>query len=96
LVSDGSWIAFSRKPPRVSAGKQLGLMRPDGSEVHFLTDDVKVHHGAPAWPPDGRYLLFQRYPLTEPDAQPGIWLLEVETGIRREVVTPDSRPVWLP
>jgi len=93
---DGAWIAFNRKPPRVAAGKQLGLMRPDGSELYFLTDDAKVHHGPPAWSPDGRYLLFQRYPLTEPDAQPGIWLLEVETGTMREVVTPGSLPAWLP
>jgi Tol biopolymer transport system component len=93
---DGAWIAFNRKPPRVSMGKQLGLMRPDGSDVRFLTNDVEVHHGVPAWSPDGRYLLFQRYPLSEPDAQPGIWLLEIETGTLREVVTPGSRPAWLP
>ena len=94
--SDGAWIAFNRKPPRVAAGKQLGLIHPDGGELYFLTDDAQVHHGPPAWSPDGRYLLFQRYPLTEPYAQPGIWLLEVETGTMREVVTPGSLPAWLP
>ena len=93
---DGSWIAFGRKPPQVAAGKQIGLMRPDGSEVHFLTDDIDVHHGSPTWSPDGRYLLFQRYPLNKPDAQPGIWILSVETGTAQEVITPGSMPTWLP
>jgi Tol biopolymer transport system component len=93
---DGSWIAFGRKPPQVSAGKQIGLMRRDGSEIHFLTDDIDVHHGSPTWSPDGRTLLFQRYPLNEPDAQPGIWILSVETGTAQEVITPGHMPTWLP
>ena len=71
-------------------------MRPDGSEVHFLTDDIDVHHGSPTWSPDGRTLLFQHYPLNEPDAQPGIWILSVETGTAQEVITPGSIPTWLP
>jgi TolB protein len=93
---DGSWIAFGRKPPRVSAGKQIGLMRLDGSEVRFLTENSAIHHGSPTWSPDGRYLLFQRYPLTKADAQPGVWVLEIETGTSYEVITPGSMPAWLP
>jgi Tol biopolymer transport system component len=93
---DGSWIAFARKAHRASMGKQLWLMQPDGSQTHYLTNQPEIHHGSPAWSLDGRYLLFQRYPLTEPDAQPGIWLLEVETGTLREVVTPGGQPAWLP
>jgi TolB protein len=93
---DGSWIAFGRKPPQVSAGKQIGLMRPDGSDIRFLTDDIDVHHGSPIWSPDGRSLLFQRYALNAPDAQPGIWILSVETGATQEVITPGHMPTWLP
>jgi Tol biopolymer transport system component len=93
---DGSWIAFGRKSPQVSTGKQIGLMRPDGSEVQFLTDDIDVHHGSPTWSSDGRILLFQRYPLNEADAQPGIWILSVETGAAQEVITPGRMPTWLP
>ncbi len=93
---DGSWIAFGRNTPRIGAGKQIGMMRPYGSEVRFLTNDDQFHHGLQSWSPNGCCLLFQRYPLTDPDAQPGIWLLEIETGTFQEVVTPGSWPVWLP
>ena len=51
---------------------------------------------APAWSPDGRCLLFQRYPLEKPNPRPGIWLLNVETGELQEVVTPGQWPTWLP
>lgn len=92
---DGQWIAFGRKRPRTAMGRQLWLMRPDGSEARPLTDEPTVHHGPPAWSPDGRYLLFQRYDSTTPDAQPGIWLLEVATGQMQQVVAGGMQPAWV-
>jgi TolB protein len=93
---DGGWIAFTRKPAGASMGKQLWLMRPDGSEAHYLTNEPDMHHSLPAWSPDGRYLLYQRYPLKEMGAQPGVWRLDVETGQTTELTTPGNRPTWLP
>ncbi len=93
---DGAWIAFTRKPAGASMGKQIWLMRADGREAHYLTNEPDIHHGLPSWSPDGRYLLYQRYPLKEIGAQPGVWLMEVETGQSEEVVTPGNRPDWLP
>ena len=93
---DGQWIAFGRKIIRTPTGRQLWLVGADGRDERALTDDLSIHHGSPVWSPDGRTLLFQRLPLTEPDATPGIWLLEVATGATREIVTPGIFPVWLP
>lgn len=94
---DGMWIAFGRKEPRTAMGRQIWLMRTDGSDAAALTDNPDVHHGPFVWSPDGRYLLYQRYNLTELYAQPGIWLLDVETGAQREIATVGSRPIaWLP
>jgi Tol biopolymer transport system component len=93
---DGAWIALTRKVAGAAMGKQLWLMRPDGSEAHYLTNDTNINHGPPQWSPDGRYLLYQRFPLKEPDAQPGVWLLDVESQRVREVITPGNRPMWLP
>lgn len=93
---NGEWLALTRKTAGTAMGKQLWLMRPDGSEAFPLTDDPEIHHGAPAWSPDGRYLAYQRFPLKELSAQPSLWLLEVETQTAGEVVTPGNRPTWLP
>jgi Tol biopolymer transport system component len=93
---DGVWIAFGRKAPQASMGRQLWLMHADGSQAHYLTDEPDVHHGPPTWSPDGNMLVFQRYSLKEPGAQPGIWLLELETGALQELITPGRQPTWLP
>lgn len=91
---DGAWIAFSRKPPRTQSGRQLWLMRPDGSDARALTDDPAIQHGQPHWSPDGHYLLFQRFAALEPGAVPEIWLLNVESGEMQQVVD-GFLPDWL-
>ncbi|MCB8966858.1 MAG: PD40 domain-containing protein [Ardenticatenaceae bacterium] len=93
---DGQWIAFGRRPARTDVGRQLWLMRADGSEAHALTDALTIHFGPPAWSQNGRFLLYQRYDTTMPDAQPSIWLLEIATGQQTEVVSAGFLPVWLP
>jgi TolB protein len=93
---DGAWIAFTRKAAGASMGKQIWLMRADGSQARYLTAEPDIHHGLPAWSPDGRYLVFQRFHLKELGARPSIWRLEVETGQMQELVAAANRPVWLP
>lgn len=92
---DGAWIAFGRKPPRTQSGRQLWLMRSDGSDARALTDEPAIQHGQPHWSPDGRYLLFQRFATLEPGAVPEIWLLNVESGELQQVVTGGFLPDWL-
>jgi Tol biopolymer transport system component len=96
LSPDGEWIAFNRKPPRAPTGKQLWMMAADGSEAVQLTSNLQVHHGPPAWSPDGRWLVYQQFAQAEPNADPEIWLLNVETGEARKVATPGIQPAWLP
>ncbi|MCI0578509.1 MAG: Ig-like domain-containing protein [Chloroflexi bacterium] len=93
---DGRWIAFGRKIPSVPMGRQLWLIRPDGSEATQLTSDYEVHHGPASWSPDSRTLLFQHYLLAEPGAGPGIWVLDVETKEMRQLAAPGLLPAWLP
>jgi TolB protein len=92
---NGEWIAFGRRFPGTSAGRQLWLMRPDGSEARALTNDLTNNYGPPSWSPDGRYLLFQRFAIDVPDSEPGIWLLDVETGQESELAPVGMQPVWL-
>ncbi len=96
---DGEWIVAARRALSDSnplKGDELWLMRPDGSQARPLTNDLGFLHRSPAWSPDGAYLLFHRYSLTETIAQPEIWLLEIATGEQQQVVKPGARPCWLP
>lgn len=93
---DGAWIVLTRKVAGAAMGKQIWLMRPDGSEARYLTNDTEINYGLPAWSPDSRYLLYQRYSLKELGAQPSIWLLDTQTERTQELITSGNRPTWLP
>jgi len=93
---DGQWIAFGRAPADTAAGRQLWLMRPDGSEARALTDEAAIFHGPPAWSPDGGTLLYQRYRLDDPAAQPEVWSLRLSDGTATLVAPGGYLPAWLP
>jgi TolB protein len=96
---DGEWIALRRNElagPNRSLSKQIWLMRADGTEARPLTTELGFDHGAPAWSPDGRYLLYHRFPLKGPDIVISTWILDVATGEQWEVARPAQRPQWLP
>ena len=96
---DGEWIAFRRNitaGPGATLSKQLWLMRADGSDARPLTNEAAIDHGPPVWSPDGRYLLYHRFPLKGPDIVIAVWMLDVETGEQWQVASPGQRPQWLP
>ena len=92
---DGQWLAFNRKLPNEASGKQVWLMRTDGSEARPLTAEPTYHYGPPAWSPDGQSLLVQRYNLSAAGS-PGIWLINVATGELQEMAPLGILPTWLP
>ena len=94
--ADGEWVAFGRKLPRTPMGRQIWVMRHDGSDPIALTNDLSIHHGEISWSPDGRFLLYQQYDLDELYAQPTVWLLEIATRERTEIASPGTQPAWLP
>lgn len=93
---DGEWLAFGRKKPRAPMGKQLWLMRPDGSEARGITENADIHYNNPAWSPDGAQIVMQGYALAEPQAAPVLWLVDVANGKLAELTSPGIQPVWLP
>ena len=93
---DGEWVAFGRKQPRTPMGRQIWVMRADGTEALAITNDPQIHHGEIAWSPDGRFLLYQQYNLDELYAKPAVWLIEIATGERTEIAAPGTLPAWLP
>jgi Tol biopolymer transport system component len=93
---DGTWIAFGRKKPQAPMGKQLWLMRADGSGATAVTQNADVHFSSPSWSPDGEQLVVQAYNLVEPGALPGLWLVDVASGEMTALVEPGKQPVWRP
>lgn len=93
---DGAWVAFTRKAAGASMGRQVWLMRSDGSEARALTGDSRIHYALPRWSPDGRTLAVQRTALHSATPQPSIWLLDVDSGTARQLIPVGNRPTWLP
>ncbi|HXF61067.1 MAG TPA: Ig-like domain-containing protein [Caldilineaceae bacterium] len=96
---DGEWIAFRRKElagPGMTLGKQLWRMRADGSQAEALTTDPDHDYGPPVWSPDGRYLLYHRFPLKGPQVTISVWIMDTATGEAWEVARPGQRPQWAP
>jgi TolB protein len=94
--ADGAWIAFGRKSSRAEDGRQLWVIKPDGSQARALTESPELHHGAISWSADGSTLLFQRFDTRAANQRPGIWLLNVGTGRTEELHTPGFQPAWIP
>ena len=96
---DGSWIAFSRRyldSARWTPGKQLWLMRPDGSEAHPLTQAGDYNHHDFAWSLDGKqiaYIRFNQTILTEPAE---LWLINADGSQPLELVKGAYAPQWMP
>lgn len=93
---DGEWVAFGRKISRTNTGRQLWLMRGDGSEAHALTDDLQIQHGPSHWSENGRYLLYQKANLADADPQPTIWRYDLETNQAEQLTNSGWFPNWLP
>ncbi|MGB1251516.1 MAG: TolB family protein [Candidatus Promineifilaceae bacterium] len=93
---DGAWIAFNRKLASTGMGRQIWLMRPDGSEAVALTDDADWNHSQVRFSADGNRLLFQRFNVTQPTSDPSIWLFDRETSDMRQIIPAGARPQWWP
>jgi Tol biopolymer transport system component len=96
---DGHWIAFARKylgQEDWTPGRQLWLMRSDGSLLTQLTDDPGYNHSSLAWSPDSNELAYMRFSQTDFTQLPTIWLVEIETMQAYELVDGGYMPQWVP
>jgi len=96
---DGNWLAFGRKymdSDRWTLGRQLWLMRANGSEAHALTAVGDYNHSALGWSPDSTTLVYMRFNqavITEPAE---IWLIGADGEGAHPLVTGGYSPRWIP
>jgi Tol biopolymer transport system component len=100
----GDWLAFGRtmqQNNQWTPGRQLWLMRPDGTGAHALTNDPLYNQSAFAWSPDGALLAYMRFNTNDPGAPAEIWLIGVD-GAGNAVASGPRQlvqgylPEWLP
>src|SRR5262249_49144643 len=100
----GEWLAFGRTLQvnnQWTPGRQLWLMRPDGSQAHPLTGDPLYNHGAFTWSPDGALIAYMRFNTSDPGAPAETWLIDVDAAGNVGSVGPHKLvqgylPEWLP
>jgi Tol biopolymer transport system component len=96
---NGLWLAFARKGLEEAAwtpGRQLWLMRADGSEARPLTDDPVYQHSAFAWSPDDQWIAFMRFNVADQTEPASIWIIRPDGSGGRRLVREGYLPAWLP
>lgn len=95
---DGAWIAFARKylDQRWTPGRQLWLMRADGTQARQLTDDPDYSHSALSWSPDSTRLVYMQLSQVDPNLRPQIWITDLAGEGQQMLVEGGYLPQWLP
>lgn len=96
----GEWIAVGRSslPDGTrTLGRQLWLLRPDGSQAFPLVTDAEADFLAFAWRSDGKALAYVRLSLQNiADPHPEVWALSLTEGQSHLLATNAIMPGWLP
>ncbi len=96
---DGAWIAFARKslePLRWTLGRQLWMMRADGSQARPLTSQPTMNYSTFAWRPDSAVLVYVQSDQADPSRLPELGWLDVSTGQTHPLVDGGYAPKWSP
>jgi Tol biopolymer transport system component len=96
---DGFWIAFSRKfldEERWSLGRQLWLMRSDGSGAKQITQEPEYNHFSISWSPDSARLTMVRVDQDDFTQSPELWLYELESERLVLLESDGYLPQWVP
>lgn len=95
---DGEWIAFGRKylDERWTPGRQVWIMRADGSQPRPITDDPDFGHASLVWNPDSFRLAYMRLSQSDPNEMPEIWMIDRDGETHQFLVEGGYLPQWIP
>jgi len=95
---DGARLVVARRylDERHTLGRQLYLVYPASGAVSPLVVEPDYTHAAMHWDSSGRYVVYQRFSVLDPNTQPEVWLVDAVTGETRQVAADAFFPAWLP
>ncbi len=96
---NGEWIALGRRrliEAQWTPGKQLWLMRSDGSEAKAVTNDALYNHSAFGWSPNGKFLIYMRFNIADFINPSEIWMVNADGTGAKKLITGGYFPQWLP
>jgi Tol biopolymer transport system component len=96
--TDGEWIAFGRKflDERWTPGRQVWIMRADGSQPRPITDDPDFSHASLTWNPDSTHIAYMRLNQSDANDVPEIWMTDREGKMHEFLVEGGYLPQWIP
>jgi len=95
----GDRLAFARKALEQESwtpGRQLWVMRADGSNARALTDDPLYNHSGFVWSPDGGLMVYVRFDATDPASTTEIWMMTADGSGAQQLAAGGYSPKWLP
>ena len=97
-LPDGDTLIVLRRylDDRFTQGRQIYRLDLVSGEAEPLVVDAEYAHSAISLDPSGTRLVYQRFPIGQPDAQPEIWTLDLSTGERALVASDAFLPAWAP
>ena len=95
----GGAIAFARKyldSERWSLGRQIWMMKPDGSNPRPITNEADYNHYDIAWSLDGLVLAYVRFNQAKLSDPPELWMIGADGGNPVQLVIGGYSPLWIP
>ena len=98
----GGWIAFGRQyldGERWTPGRQIWLVRPDGSEAYPLLEQPMGDHFSFAWRQDGGALAYVLNDLSagpQPIPDISLWVFDLVARAPQQIAVDGVSPRWLP
>ncbi len=92
----GEWLLIGLRSAGTGPGRQLWILRSDGTEAHPIVEHPEYTHAGYAWCPLGRQIAYQRFPLNVPDATPEVFVIDLKDGAANLVSRSATSPQWAP
>lgn len=92
----GDWLAIGVVLLGQGPGREIALVRSDGSQYRAFSEDWHYSNAAVAWDPSGTYLVSQQLALGASNSLPTVLVWNVKGGTPSVLAEDAALPGWLP